>query len=113
MRLVSWNLTRLAGTPIAEAHRAFGEPDVLCVQEIRVRHVDTDAIDSMKSAIPGWSCAFCLCSDAKNVKFQGGRMYGVATFVRESLAPFLTPSPNGIAKAARSSRFFRSESSRS
>ncbi|HEY1954845.1 MAG TPA: exodeoxyribonuclease III [Polyangiaceae bacterium] len=93
MRLVSWNLTRLARTPLAEAARAFGEPDILCVQEIRVRPSDTDAIEAMTSALPKYECAYSLCSDAKNVTFQGGRMYGVATFVKRELAPFTHGEP--------------------
>ncbi|HEY2366887.1 MAG TPA: endonuclease/exonuclease/phosphatase family protein [Polyangiaceae bacterium] len=93
LRLVSWNLTRLAGTPLAEAHRAMGEPDIFCVQELRLRPKDVDAIDAMKRALSGFACGFSLCRDDKNVTFQGGRMYGVATFVRESLAPFSHVEP--------------------
>jgi len=63
----------------------MGEPDILCVQEIRLRPQDKDAIDAMVRAIPGFSCAHSLCRDDKNVTYQGGRMYGVATFVRASL----------------------------
>jgi len=93
LKLVSWNLTRLAGTPLAEAHRVMGEPDIFCVQEIRLRPQDKDAIDAMERAIPGFSCAHSLCRDEKNVTYQGGRMYGVATFVRESLGPFSFAEP--------------------
>jgi exodeoxyribonuclease-3 len=71
----------------------MGEPDIFCVQEIRLRPQDEDAIAAMEKALPGFSCAHSLCRDDKNVTYQGGRMYGVATFVRESLAPFSRVEP--------------------
>ena len=33
-------------------------------------------------ALPGYRCHYSLPRDPRNVTFRGGRMYGVATFVR-------------------------------
>jgi exodeoxyribonuclease-3 len=84
MKIVSWNLEnamrQLAALPqIAEA---LGAPDVLCLQELRIRAHDTDAIGALERALPGYRCHHALARDARNVTFRGGRMYGVATFVR-------------------------------
>jgi exodeoxyribonuclease-3 len=39
----------------------------------------------MMGAIPGYACVHSLCRDPKNVTFRGGRMYGVATWLRAPL----------------------------
>src|SRR5687767_9525894 len=60
----------------------LGAPDVLCLQELRIRRQDAEAIGALEAALPGYRCYHSLCRDARNVTFRGGRMYGVATFVR-------------------------------
>jgi len=84
VKLVSWNienaLRRLGDLPkIAEQ---LGSPDVLCLQELRIRGQDSADIARLQAALPGYRCHFSLARDARNVTFRGGRMYGVATFVR-------------------------------
>ena len=84
MKVVSWNIDNavrcLAALPgIAEQ---LGSPDVLCLQELRIRGQDEDAIRAMQAALPGYRCHYALARDPRNVTFRGGRMYGVATFVR-------------------------------
>jgi len=84
MRLVAWNVEnlvkRLAELP--DAVRALGDPDVLCLQEIRVRAQDAGDVAALERALPGYRCHMSLPRDPLNVKYRGGRAYGVATFVR-------------------------------
>jgi exodeoxyribonuclease-3 len=84
MKIMSWNidnlLPRLPALPATV--QALGAPDVLCLQELRIRERDTDAIALLAHALPGYRCYYSLARDARNVTFRGGRMYGVATFVR-------------------------------
>lgn len=84
MRLVSWNIenaTRcIAALPAIVAH--LGTPDVLCLQELRIRPQDGDAVRVLQRALPGYQCHYALANDPRNVTFRGGRMYGVATFAR-------------------------------
>jgi exonuclease III len=99
LKLVSWNIDGLARAlpgpakgraqriPLAELHRLLGEPDVLCLQEIRIRPEDSSLRESMARALPGFGCGYALCQDRLNLTFRGGRAYGVATYVREELAP--------------------------
>jgi exodeoxyribonuclease-3 len=60
----------------------LGAPDVLCLQELRIREHDAEAADALQNALPGYRCHLSLPRDARNVTFRGGRMYGVATFAR-------------------------------
>ncbi|MFY0539583.1 endonuclease/exonuclease/phosphatase family protein [Nannocystis pusilla] len=90
--IVSWNIENLArhvvegaAEPLAAIATRLGSPEILCLQEIRVRPQDTELIGRMRAALPGYACHFALCQDAKNVTFRGGRMYGVATYVHERL----------------------------
>ncbi|WXA85755.1 exodeoxyribonuclease III [Pendulispora rubella] len=62
-------------------------PEILCLQETRIRTRDSEDVASMQAAIPGYRCHFSLNRDARNVTYRGGRAYGVATYVRESLGP--------------------------
>jgi len=84
MKIVSWNidnlLPRLAALP--DLVRELGAPDVLCLQELRIRQKDADAIAALERALPGYRCYYSLPRDSRNVAFRGGRMYGVATFAR-------------------------------
>jgi exodeoxyribonuclease-3 len=60
----------------------LGSPDVLCLQELRIRTSDEDQVRALQAALPGYRCHHSLPRDSRNVTFRGGRMYGVATFVR-------------------------------
>lgn len=84
MKLVAWNienlLPRLAGLPAVI--EALGDPDVVCLQEIRVRAQDSENVAALEGALPGYRCHYALPRDPRNVKFRGGRAYGVATFVK-------------------------------
>ncbi len=84
MKVVSWNienvLPRLAALPALVEE--LGAPDVLCLQELRIRQQDADAVAALEAAVPGYRCHYALARDPRNVTFRGGRMYGVATFVR-------------------------------
>jgi exodeoxyribonuclease-3 len=70
----------LAALP--EINETLGTPDVLCLQELRIRRQDDDAIRALERALPDYRCHYALARDPRNVTFRGGRMYGVATFVR-------------------------------
>jgi len=84
---VSWNIENLARWLAARdelaAHMAaLGDPDVLCLQEVRIRPGDTADIAAMRSLLPGYECHFALANDPRNVTFRGGRAHGVATYVK-------------------------------
>src|SRR6185312_7155444 len=87
MQIVSWNIENLSpwlgGDDFARHVRALGDFDVVCLQEIRVRPRDGEAIEQLRRLLPGYACAYALCDDPRNVTFRGGRAHGVATFVRE------------------------------
>ncbi|HSR65298.1 MAG TPA: endonuclease/exonuclease/phosphatase family protein, partial [Xanthomonadaceae bacterium] len=93
LRVVSWNIENLApwlgdgGPDLAAQHARLGAPDVLCLQEIRIRPQDTELVARMRQALPGYACQAALNRDPANGGFRGGRAYGVATYVREDLAP--------------------------
>lgn len=96
LSIVSWNvdgLSRLLPSGLAQVHDLLGAPDVLCLQEVRIRPADAAAIAAMKAALPGFDCAFALCDDPINVRFRGGRAYGVATYVRRSRGARVLPPP--------------------
>jgi len=84
MRVVSWNLENVVRCLPALPGIAdqLGHPEVLCVQELRIRERDADAIGALEHALPGYRCHYSLPRDSRNVTFRGGRMYGVATFVK-------------------------------
>jgi exodeoxyribonuclease-3 len=96
LKVLSWNIENLATYVGAEAPAALasyvdlmGAPEVVCLQETRVRPSDHTLVAAMERALPGYSCHFALANDPKNVTFRGGRMYGVTTYVRERLTPSL------------------------
>ncbi len=100
MRIVSWNIENLARWLDADGRRALGEhverlgaPDVLCLQEIRLRPRDTGFIAAAHEVLPGYRCHLALADDAHNVTFRGGRQHGVATFVREELGGVVAATP--------------------
>ena len=84
MKVVSWNaenaLRCLPALPAIVDE--LGRPEVLCVQELRIREQDVEAVSALERAVPGYRCHYSLPRDRRNVTFRGGRMYGVATFVR-------------------------------
>ena len=91
MRGVSWNIENLAPwldgepSPLAAQHARVGSPDVLCLQEVRIRPQDEDRIARMHAALPGFTCHASLNRDRHNGGFRGGRAYGVATWLRDEL----------------------------
>jgi exodeoxyribonuclease III len=106
LRFVSWNIDGAERTlgaaesapararpsaavriSLEELHRRLDEPDVLLLQEIRIRSSDTALIAKLERALPGYVCGHSLCRDSINVRFRGGRAYGVASFVRKGLKP--------------------------
>ena len=84
MKVVSWNIeSALRCLDVLPGIVAqLGAPDVLCLQELRIRRQDEDAIRALEASLPGYRCHHALPRDPRNVTFRGGRMYGVATFVR-------------------------------
>ena len=84
MKLVSWNIENaLRCLPELPAIvEGLGNPDVLCLQELRIRAHDAEAVGALKQALPGYRCHCSLPRDPRNVTFRGGRMYGIATFVQ-------------------------------
>ena len=94
MRLFSWNIENLprflrpaAGTPtLAEIVAAWDAPEIVCVQETRIRPRDVELVRAMEQALPGYACHFSLCDDPRNVTYRGGRAYGVATWVKRRFA---------------------------
>lgn len=105
LRIVSWNIEDLGRhlalaparprppprprkpmPPLAETVARLGDPDVLCLQEVRLRPHDEHALRALGEALPGYSAAYSLCDDPRNVTFRGGRMYGVLTLVKRALS---------------------------
>lgn len=84
MHVISWNVENaLRCLPTLPAIvEALGRPDVLCLQELRIRAHDAAALAALEVVLPGYRCHRSLPRDERNVTFRGGRMYGVATFVR-------------------------------
>jgi exodeoxyribonuclease-3 len=84
MRVISWNVENalrcLPALPSIVVE--LGKPEVLCLQELRIRAHDAEAIGALERALPGYRCHYSLPRDPRNVTFRGGRMYGVATFVQ-------------------------------
>jgi exodeoxyribonuclease III len=84
MRIVSWNVENVSRclSHLPAVVEVLKEPDVLCLQELRIRSGDAEAIDALASAVPGYRCHYSLPRDTRNVTFRGGRMYGVASLVK-------------------------------
>jgi exodeoxyribonuclease III len=97
LRVTSWNIENLApflaeGVADVHSHRSLRalleplrSPDVLCLQEIRIRPQDTALVERMQRALPGYRCHYSLNHDARNASYRGGRSYGVATWTRKDL----------------------------
>src|SRR5690349_20688701 len=90
LSIVSWNVENVARLRVpphtlATWHGELGMPDVLCLQELRVRDHDAQAASDLRREIPGWSGALSLNRDDRNATFRGGRAYGVGTWTRDEL----------------------------
>ena len=90
LHVVSWNVENLARHldeegKLAEIARSFGSPDVLCLQELKLRPADTVLLEHAKRALPGYDFACSLANDPKNAGFRGGRVYGVGTWVKSEI----------------------------
>ncbi len=90
MIIVSWNVENISswlGDPQKRALRqiveGIGIPDVLMLQEVKVRPQDVSIVKQLTTLLPGYTCHTSLCRDSKNVTFRGGRAYGVATYIRD------------------------------
>jgi len=94
VRLFSWNIENLPrflapppDTPsLAQIVDAWGAPDVVCLQETRIRPRDVELVRAMERALPGYACHYALCDDPRNVTYRGGRAYGVVTYVKRRFA---------------------------
>lgn len=95
LTLVSWNVETLAPklARLPELLARLDHPDVLCLQEVRIRHHDAELVAQLEGALPGYVCHHSLARDPKNVTFRGGRAYGVATYLREGLGPMESEVP--------------------
>ena len=100
MRIASWNIENLApwlgpspSHDLQSRIAALGNPDVLLLQEVRVRPRDTELVAQMHAVLPGYTCHAALCDDPRNVTYRGGRAYGVATYIRESLGHVAAQAP--------------------
>jgi exodeoxyribonuclease-3 len=84
MKLVAWNVENAmrAVDALPGIVEGFDSPDVLCLQELRIRRHDADAVRTIERALPAYRCHYSLPRDPRNVTFRGGRMYGVATYTR-------------------------------
>lgn len=89
MHIISWNAEDLRRhlDRLPELTAGLGDPDVLCVQEVRVREGDVEGRARIEAALPGWTCGLSLNHDDRNATFRGGRTYGVATYVRDTWKP--------------------------
>jgi exodeoxyribonuclease III len=89
MKVTSWNVENaLRCIPaLPTIVEGLGGPEVLCLQELRIRESDERAISALKTALPGYCCHYSLPRDPRNVTFRGGRVYGVATFVQGQWRP--------------------------
>ncbi|HMJ55506.1 MAG TPA: exodeoxyribonuclease III [Polyangiaceae bacterium] len=100
LRIASWNVEGLQnylGTEprrvsLGEVVRALQMPDILCLQELRLRPQDSNLVSLAQSALVGYELTLTLASDPMNARFRGGRTYGVGTFVRKRLGATLLPS---------------------
>jgi exodeoxyribonuclease-3 len=84
MKIVCWNIesARRCLPALPRLIDELRSPEVVCLQELGIRSDDAAAIERLRRALPGYRCHYALPRDPCNVTFRGGRMYGVATFVR-------------------------------
>ena len=93
----SWNVENLAPhlageqPSLASIVAAWGAPEIVCLQEVRVRPIDGALVDAMTAALPGYDCHYALADDPVNVTYRGGRAYGVATWLKRELGARQSP----------------------
>jgi exonuclease III len=95
LSIVSWNIENLAPYLGASADAStlglrqivalLGKPDLLCLQEIRLRPQDQASIERARAALPDYEAHFSLNRDTENASFRGGRAHGVVTYQRVGL----------------------------
>jgi exodeoxyribonuclease-3 len=100
LSIVSWNIENLAPylaydavRTLADVLQHFDHPDVLCLQEVRIRGSDAAQITAMRGALRGYQCHASLARDPQNVTFRGGRAYGVCLYFKDSLDAVPQPGP--------------------
>lgn len=80
-----------AASPIRSFLKRHGWPDMVCLQEVKIRPSDVQTQRALEKAVarssqatePDYLVKFCLPQDRHNAGAFGGRMYGVATIIRE------------------------------
>lgn len=95
LRITSWNVEGLGHhlgpsprrSALHDLAERLGAPDVLCLQEVRLRERDAGDLVLAAEALPGFSLTMSLADDPQNARFRGGRTYGVATYARSALGP--------------------------
>jgi exodeoxyribonuclease III len=95
MKIASWNLENVAPRlgPRLAAELAALAADVVCLQELKLRRVDAALVEAMAASLPSHELHVSLPDDPRNVRFRGGRAYGVATYVSRVLAPAVAHTP--------------------
>lgn len=92
---MSWNVDGLARVvdDLPALVDALGRPEILCLQEVRIRDDDAPAITRMRNALSGYDCHASLNRDRVNASFRGGRTYGVATYVARRCGRVVARTP--------------------
>src|SRR5262245_45504716 len=93
VHVVSWNVENLAHHlgekprhgALSDIARELGSPDVLCLQELRLRARDSELLRLAEQALPEYRLTHSLADDPKNASFRGGCTYGVGTYARREL----------------------------
>jgi exodeoxyribonuclease III len=95
LTVMSWNVENVVPSlrALGRDLQRLGHPQILCLQELRIRPDDRELVALLEAALPDYVCHFSLCSDRKNVTFRGGRAHGVATYAHRSLASRELPHP--------------------
>jgi exodeoxyribonuclease-3 len=93
LHVASWNVEGITRRVLPEVLERLGSPDVLCLQELRVRERDAEEVRALASALPGYGFHHSLADDPKNARFRAGRTYGVGTFARTALEPIFVARP--------------------
>ena len=75
MRIVAWNVETLSRRlpDLPGVLPALGDPDVLCLQELRIRAQDAVDVAALERALPGYTCHHSPPRDPHNVTYRGGR----------------------------------------
>ncbi|KAI9884833.1 MAG: hypothetical protein M1823_003359 [Watsoniomyces obsoletus] len=79
-------------TPLRTFLHRHGWPDVVCLQEVKIKSTDLCTQRMVEAAVrksseeneePNYIIRFCLPKDKYNARAFGGKMYGVACIIRE------------------------------